>query len=388
MGAQRRAVRDLPRPQRRARPLARVPLLRHAGHRAQLALLYAQRHRVRDGEARSGLDLRGHRLLHPGSLGRRLPRGHDAGLPQLQRRRAAQRRQPSLHRRLHRLLEVAHLRLLPRGHRHVLAAFLGRSRRRRGAAAAPGDLRADRSRSAKRGHDGRERMDRRAARAARDAISGVPVDAREPARHLRRRPHAARAPRQLLRARQLHALPAAAAVLPQRARAARPAAPARRLRAVADHGDLGRGQRAQLRDAQLPADLPRPRVRQLLRPAARGDALAGDGRLPRHGQQQQDQPGSRHRSQRELRARDPAALLGRNLPAQPRRHAAARRLGQAALHLRARRDQGLLARLHRLDLSHRRGRPAAQQQPAQLPGRHARRWTPTTSSAPRCCWAG
>ena len=52
-------------------------------------------------------------------------------------------------------------------------------------------------------------------------------------------------------------------------------------------------------------------VRQLLRPAARGHALAGHGRLPRHGQQQQGQRHGGHRAQRELRARDPAALLDR-----------------------------------------------------------------------------
>ncbi len=61
------------------------------------------------------------------------------------------------------------------------------------------------------------------------------LDARQPRRTvLRGRPHPAGAPGQLLRPRQLHALPAAAGVLPPRRHAARPAARAGRVRAVAD----------------------------------------------------------------------------------------------------------------------------------------------------------
>ncbi|MCK7495791.1 MAG: hypothetical protein MZW92_36080 [Comamonadaceae bacterium] len=85
---------------------------------------------------------------------------------------------------------------------------------------------------------------------------------------------------------------------------------ARRLRPLADLRDLRGRQQPQLRDARLPADLPRPRLRQFLRPAGRRHALAGHGRLPRHGQQQQEQRDRRHGPQRELRPRDPAALLG------------------------------------------------------------------------------
>ena len=45
-----------------ARGLRRVPLLRHAGHRPELALLHDRRRRVREGEGESVLDVRGHRV--------------------------------------------------------------------------------------------------------------------------------------------------------------------------------------------------------------------------------------------------------------------------------------------------------------------------------------
>ncbi len=76
------------------------------------------------------------------------------------------------------------------------------------------------------------------------------------------------------------------------------------------------------------------RLRQLPHAAGGRHAVAGDGRLPRHAEQRPGGRGDRPQPQRELRARDAAALLDRPLPAAPRRHPAARRRRAADRHLR------------------------------------------------------
>ncbi len=64
----------------------RLPLLRHAGRRAELALLHDQRGGVRDGESEPGLDLRGARVPRGRAAGRRLRRRVPDRHPALQQR--------------------------------------------------------------------------------------------------------------------------------------------------------------------------------------------------------------------------------------------------------------------------------------------------------------
>ena len=76
---------------------ARLPLLRDARRRPELALLHRQRLRVRHGESRGGLVLRGRGLLHPSRRRRRpLPRRLPRGEPRLQPGFSPQRLQSPL----------------------------------------------------------------------------------------------------------------------------------------------------------------------------------------------------------------------------------------------------------------------------------------------------
>ena len=153
-----------------------------------------------------------------------------------------------------------------------------------------------------------------------------------------------------LRPRLLHAVPAAERVLPQRARRRRPAAPARRVRAVADLRHLGPRHQRGLRHGDLPADLPRQRVRQLRDAADQGDALAGDGRLPQHGQQRQ--AGRTGTNPNENYARELLQLFSIGVwELNPDGTLLTRRARAADPDLRPGHDRGLRARLHRLDVS-------------------------------------
>ena len=131
----------------------------------------------------------------------------------------------------------------------------------------------------------------------------------------------------------------------------------------------------------------RSRVRQFPRRADRGDAVAGDGQLPRHGQQPQAQCGHRRRAQRELRARADAALLDRH--GRARRRTARRSLdaqGKPIADLRPGGDRGLRARLHRLDLSDGAGRDEPARYNGQYyDGRMEERSRATTTTARRRC---
>ena len=88
-----------------------------------------------------------------------------------------------------------------------------------------------------------------------------------------------------LLSRQLHRVPAASEVFPERAECFRSVATARRVRAIADSRHLRDRAGDDARHRLLPADVDELRVRQFPRHPAGGDAFAGDGRVPRHGQQ-------------------------------------------------------------------------------------------------------
>ena len=150
---------------------------------------------------------------------------------------------------------------------------------------------------------GVEPIRRRAVRCSPDEIHGVRAISGRATCDLHRRPHASGHAHELLRARQLHAVPVAARVLQERGDGARPTAPAGGVRAVADPRHVGDRHQPGVRDAALPADPGRPCVRQLQERADPGDVVAGDGQLSRHGQQPEAQPDDWRRAQRELRAR-------------------------------------------------------------------------------------
>ena len=80
------------------------------------------------------------------------------------------------------------------------------------------------------------------------------------------------------------------------------------------------GPRGGAPDGALPEPPVRGGVRQLRAPAAEGDAVPGDGQLPRHGQQRQAERDDRPGAERELRPRGPAALRDRPRRARQRRH--------------------------------------------------------------------
>ncbi len=131
--------------------------------------------------------------------------------------------------------------------------------------------------------------------------------------------------RHQLSARSLHAVRFAALLLQERAHRARPASPARCLGAVPDRRGFGGERSDRVREPQLSTDAAGPRVRQLLQRPVPHQRRPADGQLPRHGQQREGGPGQGHESERELRARDHAALLDRALGIEHRRHAVARR---------------------------------------------------------------
>ena len=138
-------------------------------------------------------------------------------------------------------------------------------------------------------------------------------------------------------------------------------------------------------DGDLPADLPRPRVRQLRGPADQGDAVVGDGRLPQHGQQRQARATGVKPNENYARELLQLFSIGA-VGAEARRHAAARRARASPIPTYDQDDdRGLRARVHRLDLSAAAGRRAAHAQPEELPRRHGRRSRPITTPAPRRC---
>ena len=173
------------------------------------------------------------------------------------------------------------------------------------------------------GHLGTEgRRDRRAPRrratcrgsraqfaAPPSSYPALPLVAGRRARHLRRR----------LPPRQLHDVPAPHAVLPERALRARPAPPARRSSRSTSSIVVST-------NTIYPPEPDRPvpatpdqhafgNYRDLLEDVTLNP---GDGRVPQHGDEHQERP------QRELRPRDPPALLDRHGAAQPGRHDAER----------------------------------------------------------------
>ena len=171
------------------------------------------------------------------------------------------------------------------------------------------------------------------------------------------------------------------AILPQRARGPRPVAPARRVRAVADLRHLGRRHQRGLRDAALPADLRRPRVRQLrglltrvtLSPVM-GDYLD---------MVNNDKPRATGAEPNENYAREILQLfsigtVGAEPDGTPLLDAAASRS-----HLRPGRGRRLRARLHRLDLSDCARRRRAHRQPPELRWATWRQSLAITTSARR-----
>ena len=121
-----------------------------------------------------------------------------------------------------------------------------------------------------------------------------------------------------LPARQLLDVPAPHDVLHERALRARPASSARRLCAPQSRRRLDQHDHAAEPGHPVPEHPGQQRLRQLPRHPVPADAQPGDGRLPQHGHLHQEQP------ERELRARDHAAVLDRYGPAQPGRHDAER----------------------------------------------------------------
>ena len=261
-----------------------------------------------------------------------------------------------------------------RGRRLLRRRARARSGRRgahpRAPARRPGDLRPDAGRGRPRARDGRGGLGRRPAREGAVRLSArrvqLRVARRERGLQVRRRARHGRLP---LRDRAPHAVQDPDAPVPERAAAARPAAPARGLGAVADprrvrHEGPGHGDR--LRRGALAPDARRARVRQLRGAALPDVDLAGDGALPRHDRQLQGRPAGRDRAERELRARAAAALLDRRGGAETRRHAAVRQRRAAGRDLRAGGGARVRARAHRLDL------PAVPGHAAQVGGQARR----------------
>ena len=368
MAAHRGRVRRVCCGRRQRGRTAGMPILRHARRRSQLAFLHGRCERMRADQAESRLDLRGDRFLDSRSRGVRhrvLSGRQPTGVSQLLSRRTEERIESPLPAGPHDARKDGG-HIAARRRRHVLAADVAPGRRRRCAPPGSGDLRPQRHTGRARQGRRHQRLPERAVRGARDAISGDPVRARRPAGGVL--PDGSQPD---LRPRLLLAVPGAERLLPERARRGRPAAPARRIRPVADHGDIGPRHQRGLWHGEIPADLPRQRVRQFRGHPDPRDAVLGDGRLPQHGQQRQAR--RRRQPQRELRARTAAALLAGRLGAEPRRHATEGRVRQPDSLVRPGHRRGLRARLHRVDVSAAAGRPAAHAQPEEFPGRDGRR---------------
>ena len=212
----------------------------------------------------------------------------------------------------------------------------------------PGDLRSDGGRGA--APDRARRFDHRLFALDRRADRATRLGAAADHPDRLRRPHQPRADDRIAQRRPPGDL------VPQLDHRPRPAAPARRVRALRDHGGLAAEHAAE--HALCARRLLRPprarRVRRLPQAHRRRDAAPRDGRVPQHARQ----PEARHREEhppgRELRARADAAAHHRPRRAQHRRHREDGRAGPAHPDLRPVGDRRLRQRLHGLELLRRR----------------------------------
>ena len=232
------------------------------------------------------------------------------------RRRAGPVRLRRRRRRLQQQRQVRAAAPSPRPRRH--AAPTADRQDRRVPVPGPGDLRPDRGRGA--APDRARRLDDRLCEVDRRAAAAARVRAAADDTDRLRRPDEPGADDRLAEHRPPGDL------VPQLDHRSRPAAPARGVRALRDHGRVAAEHAAEhaARARRLLRHARPRRVRRLPQADRGRHAAPGDGRVPEHARQPEAGHGEEHPARRELRARADAALHRRPRRAERGRHASRR----------------------------------------------------------------